>query len=255
MGLSVRNLLAAMFRPACTVWLIAMLAGLLAGMWPDAIAPSRADIRAAPLPTLRALAVAQAGWVLLVWPVAIFSRCQRGQKLCPLSLTAEAVGLLILAVPFYIAAGWLADATGPDVARVVLHIASLCPLAWLLGWMQARGRTWRGASRAAGPLIALGPAIAWYIGLEFIAAAPTDGIWLAGPTTFAWSNAASRLGTACPRPLVVWVAWPAVAAVAFGVLRAFGGERTAPPRTRSKRLPDKPNKVRIATCLRRSRTA
>ncbi|MFB3893587.1 MAG: hypothetical protein ACE15C_16360 [Phycisphaerae bacterium] len=59
------------------IYLAFLLAGLACGLWPDWIFPPAGEVYTGPLPTLRTVAVAQAAFILLVWPVVAIRRSVR----------------------------------------------------------------------------------------------------------------------------------------------------------------------------------
>lgn len=215
------SVLSASWRPGGVIYLVLCLAGLAAGLWPDAIYPSRLDVRPAPLPVLQTLALAQVAFVLLVLPLLAAGEHERskGDDYIARMCLASAVYLLV-AAPFYVAAIVLADATGTDVARTVLCVASLMPLAWAAGaWL--RGSAGRSVTLLVLLLAALGLPAAYYIAIEFLqAVGSAEWLWRLAPATFAWDNAASQGASLLPRPLWAVCVWPVVAAGA-GLLRVM----------------------------------
>ena len=228
--------------------MVALLAGLGAGLWPETLWPALANTYAAPLPTLQTLGLGQLAFILLVYPMVLLKRFAppNGQLAPETSAPAgrdrpywrpvlgESAMFMLLAVPFYIPAAFLADATAADVARHVICIASFLPLAWLAGAHFAQGR--RGAWVVTLALLtaALGLPAACYIAAEFLT--PTLTYWLdeITPAMIVWDTAAARWPTLWPRPMWAWLAWLAVAALAAAiaaVLPPRAPETTpAPPR-------------------------
>ncbi|MCD6304470.1 MAG: hypothetical protein J7M21_05860, partial [Planctomycetes bacterium] len=97
--------LAGAWRPAGLLYLAACLAGLAVGLWPQSIWPSRAEVPAAPLPTLAALAVAQVLFILLAHPIVLLPRSEAGIR--PgfwTGAVAESLAWLLVTLPLYAAA-------------------------------------------------------------------------------------------------------------------------------------------------------
>jgi len=203
------SLAAALWRPAGLFYLAACIGGLAVGLWPGAVRPPGGVSFAAPLPTLRALAVAQGAFVLLVHPLILMRRSPRRYWS---GAIVETAGLVLVTVPFYVAAAWLGNAVPADVVRCGVYAICLWPVAWVAGALLHRRRL------AAGVLIllliaAFGLPAAFYLALEFLSGAGvSDWFWRLAPATFAWDNAASRLGWVWPRPLWATLVWPGLAA-------------------------------------------
>jgi hypothetical protein len=220
-----KNAAASLWRGAGLWYLALCLAGTAAGLWPDAILPSKSGPRPLPLPTLQTLAVAQAAFFLLVYPLAILRRREinrDGPHLFPnkwgpslfISI-CETVVLLIVSAPFYYVAAYLADATATDVARAVVGVACLIPLSWACAAWLCRGGLWR----AVGGMVLLTAALALpalaYIAAETLSPAVGDPLWLLSPATYLWQNCDSRLASILPHPLWPGVSYLATAAVLF----------------------------------------
>jgi hypothetical protein len=227
------SLPAAAWRPAGAIYLLACLGGLAAGLWPDALYPPRDSYRGAPLPALQTLAVAQAAFILLAYPLVLFRRLRGGTagEAGGLSVNGQAsranlagagywlhaavesAVLLAVTSAFYLPAAWLADAVRDDVYRSAIGTACLFPVAWAAGWWMGT-RPGKTAVLLILLLAALGLPAGWYAAREFFLQAEgrVEWIWHLAPGTFAWDNAASRLPGIVPRPLWVVVAPPAAAA-------------------------------------------
>jgi hypothetical protein len=226
------SLLAAAWRPAGAIYLVACLAGLAAGLWPDALYPPRDSFRGAPLPALQTLAVAQAAFILLAYPLVLFrrlraeiageagglsanGRASRANLAAPgfwLHAVVESAVLLALTSAFYLPAAWLADGVCDDVLRSALGTACLFPVAWAAGWWMGT-RPGKTAVLLILLLAAFGLPAGWYAACEFFLQAEgrVEWIWHLAPGTFAWDNAASRLPGIVPEPLWSLVVWPAAA--------------------------------------------
>jgi hypothetical protein len=209
------------------IYLAVCALALLAGLFPQYIYPPR-GIQAAPLPTLSALALAQAMFILVGWPVLCLWRTQQGTvgHYAAESVT-EAAAWLVAAAPLYLAAAWLADATALDVARTVLTLAALWPLAISAGaLMRARPALQPAVILALLTLAAL-PAV-WYIWWEFLRTMPADWLWDLAPATFTWQNAASRTPALVPSPAWPIAAWLAAAAAIGTLSTLLRGSRRSP---------------------------
>ena len=200
------------------------LAGLAAGIWPEAIYPSRADVLSAPLPALRTLAVAQVAFILLVYPLVAGARAGRCDARYWPEAVVESLALLAAAGPFYVAAAFLADATAVDAVRTAICAGSLWPAAWLAGWMLRRPGA-RTPTVLALVVVTLGLPAAYYLVLEFLPVYPAEWLWRLGPVTFAWETASSRRPDVLPSPVWAMFVWPVVAAAAAGVAALAGRQR------------------------------
>jgi hypothetical protein len=221
-----KNSAACLWQGAGLWYLGFCLAGLAAGLWPDAILPSKSGPRPLPLPTLQTLAVAQAAFFLLVYPLAILRRREINKinrdgphlflnKWGPSLFISETVVLLIVSAPFYYVAAYLADATATDVARAAIGVACLIPLSWAGAAWLCRGGAWR----TLGGLLLLTASLALpaitYITTETLSPALADWLWQLSPATYLWQNCDSRLVSILPRPLWPGVSYLATAAVMF----------------------------------------
>ncbi|MCD4823074.1 MAG: hypothetical protein K8S55_00565 [Phycisphaerae bacterium] len=218
-----------LWQPAGVIYLLLCLAALAAGLWPDTIYPPKADFRSAPLPTLQTLAVGQVIWFLLVSPLVQVFRDSRNRTSSHRPRQSrlrheivETLGLFIVAVPFYIAAGWLADATVTDCLRTALAVAAFCPLGWLAGWLLAgrQGNVLRSCVLAGLLAITVGQVGLYYIFIEFLPPVSAGWIWHSCPATFVWSAAASRNPAIVPEPLWAMLLWLGVALAGGAILWA-----------------------------------
>jgi len=221
-----RAILAAAWRPGGLIYLAVCALALLAGLFPQYVYPPR-GIQAAPLPTLSALALGQALFIIAVWPVLCLWRCQQGaiRHYAAESIT-EALALLVAAAPLYLAAAWLADATALDVARTILTLLALWPLAISAGALMRARPALRPAVMLAMLVLAALPAV-WYIWREFLGAMPADWLWDLAPAALAWQNAAGPAPALIPTPAwppAVWLA----AAAALWTAAALAGSGQEP---------------------------
>ena len=192
-------------------YLIFCLAGVAVGLWPQVAFPSPKMPTTATLPTLRTLAVAQVGFILLFYPLAMLARGER-VRYWP-TVLAESALLLIVGLPFYLAAAFLADATAADVVRTVLAVTCLWPVAWVAGAHLAAARSGRSVVVLALVLAAIGMPAAFYIAWDILLAPRAATVlWHVAPATFVWQAAQSRAGVVLPRPIWSAAVWPAAAA-------------------------------------------
>ena len=197
-----------------------LLASLAAGLFPEAMAPNIDGLAPQTLPVLQCLAVGQAAFLLLVWPLA--ARAQ-----APVSLVSMLAMSLLISLPAYVLAAVVSDATIRDVVRTVVYVLLLWPLAFAAArWLC------RPAGRSVvllGLLIAsVGLPAGYYIVREFVAASPlgpVEWIWQLGPLTAAWDVAASRAGLWTPEPLWAALVWPIAAAALLVIEVCTAGTR------------------------------
>lgn len=204
----------AAWRPAGLIYLGVCVASLAAGLYPQAIYPSRRDILPAPLPALQTLLVGQTLFILLVHPLILLARTQPESPGRYWRRTvAESAVWLAATAPLYVAAAWLANAEAGDVIRAAAWLACLWPVAWAAGWLLRARPAARTAVVLALLLAAAMPA-GYYVVLEFLRPWPTGWLWQLAPATFAWQIARSRAGTLLPQPAWAVLIWPAIAAAA-----------------------------------------
>ena len=206
---------------ACLLYPAVLVVGLAVGLWPRAIYPCEYLAGAAALPALRAVAVAQVVFVLLVWPLMLMRAASR-----PGHAVVTGAVYLLVSVPFYIAAAWLGDAGPVDVIRTAVYVACLAPLGWAAGAYMARGGT-GGSWVLLLMLVALaGLPAAHYIVREFLPGAGDAGwLWRLGPATGVWDVAAGGDESLVPRcvwPLGVYFAAAAAISAAGMVLKRKG---------------------------------
>jgi len=182
------------------------LAGLAAGLWPDAIHRSQ-SLHVAPLPTLRALVVAQVVFMLIVHPLVLLRRTGAGERLSQSSWEFSA--WLLVTIPFYIVAAWLADAVVADVMRAVIVVIAVSVFAWGGGVVMARLKAFCPAAMLALLLTAIGMPAVYYILRDFVGvpAMRLRWLWDLAPVTLAWDAAAARSGSWYLLPVWPWVFW------------------------------------------------
>ncbi|MCY2929160.1 MAG: hypothetical protein NTV86_06630 [Planctomycetota bacterium] len=212
--------------PLGALYLAFLLAGLAAGLWHEALYPPRFGRRPVTLPTLQTLALAQAAFAMLVYPLAALWRSQRQT---PASgrywsgALAETAVFFAVAAPFYYVAAFLADAVFADVFRLAIY--QLCLWAFVLaaGAVLQNRPAWRPAVLLLLVFLALGTPLLCYAAIEFIAPAdpgvtdfmspPPRLVWLwhLSPALNSWLQAASRCGAHWPEPL-----WPCLLLLVAG---------------------------------------
>jgi hypothetical protein len=219
----------AVWRPAGLIYVCFLLAGLLAGLWPDAVYPPRYGVSPAPLPTLRTILLAQIAFALLVQPLVYMRRGSRGQVAnFWVEIIAETAAMFVVAAPFYYVAAYLGDATLQDALRTAAYAACIWFAAWAVSahaWQPGgRARLGNTLGVVAGFVMFLGLPAAYYLGNEFLwptampwanaTGAGSDRLqwlyWLT-PALQGWDVAASRTGQWLPQPLWAAMAWPGAA--------------------------------------------
>jgi hypothetical protein len=204
-----RSALAAAWRPGALVYLAFCLAGLAAGLWPQAVFIQRhAPDRGAPLPALKTLLVAQLAFALLAWPLLAMRR----GRVRWAEAVAEAAAYLAVAVPFYAAAAYLADAVAADVLRGAIYVACVWTLPLVAGAYLASGRGGGAAVLLLLLVAAFGLPAAHYLAMEFATPAAGELMARLSPASFAWAAAESRQAGWLPRPIWAALIWPGAAA-------------------------------------------
>ena len=200
-------------------WCFANLLALSVGLFPRIILASSQADSAGPPPALRALAVGQVAYLLLVYPLVLLARAGRGERAeppqssSPLALRAVApewLLWLLTALPFLAVGAYLADGTAADAVRVALLSALLLPTAWALARLARRGGTTMSLVLLLVVLAVLGGPAAWYLAVEFAPSPPPAWLWYAWPAALAWSAGAARADAWLPQPLWAWLLWPGV---------------------------------------------
>jgi len=199
------NILTVIWSGTALPWLVLCLLGFAAGLWPEAMVHPKTPRGLVPLPTLPAVAAAQVGFLLLVYPVVVLRRATKSgsathpYEFCPGLATVELAALVVMATPFYVAAAWFSDGGGADVFRTALCVAAMIPLSvGLSAWcLPARRAASRCVALIAGLVISVALPAGVYLGHEFLRPAWADTLWQTAPVTIAWTHAT---GT----PLLVW---------------------------------------------------
>jgi hypothetical protein len=215
---------------AGVLYLGVLLASMAIGLWPTIISPPAEGLHPAPLPTLQTLAVGQTVFVFLVWPLVMLRRFQHGRGDCPAShALAMAVASLVMAAPFYIAAGFLADATVVDVLRTATLGFLFWPVGWAAGAWAAGGTAASDGHRGtlitvvliAGLIAMGGLPLIYYVLLEFLPHWPHEWLWDFAPAALAWQIADRGQGLAAG-PAWAVIAWEVIA-IGAGLVRAAIG--------------------------------
>lgn len=203
-------------RPLCSLWrggglifLLASLAGLAAGVFPEKLLPARAV--GSPPPVLGVMLAVQAGWIILLFPLTCWRLARAGVGWGLLAGIAEFLLWLLPCLPLYLVAAWLANAHPTQLAGGLVYLACLASLPIAMGpWLalvDLAGGRWRWILTAAiliCLLLALGwPAVSYFgveLGLADLPAGPVAtafNITAAQPAGATWPG----LWTFLPYPL------------------------------------------------------
>lgn len=185
-------------QPVSVLYLAILATGTVTGLYADALFVSETQ-GPAPLPTLPFVAIAQAIFFLLVWPVALSTRKENTHPIRELLL------LFALAIPFLIIATFLGNATAGDLFRSQAAVLTLVPLSWVAGEFLRRP-PWRSALLLGLLAIAiLLPALCYCV-LDFLDAPLAVTLYRAAPVTFVYTAAISN-GAWSDNPLWAWTHW------------------------------------------------
>jgi hypothetical protein len=196
-------------QPVSVLYLSIVSAGLATGLYADALFVGETQ-GPAPLPTLPFVAIAQAIFFLLVWPVALSTRKEDTPPIRELLL------LFVLAIPFLIIATFLSNATASDLLRSQVAVLTLVPLSLVAGQLLRRP-PWRSALLLGLLAITLLLPALCYCVLDFLDAPLAVTLYRAAPVTFVYTAATSN-GAWSDNPLWAWTHWPLLA----GILWLFG---------------------------------
>ena len=192
-----------------TLWSAVMLAGLALGLWPRAVTP-RVNPTFPP-PTLQAMVAALGVFLLLIWPLRVLARSARGATDTGGRLAVEGLTYLLAATPLLAIAAHLADANVTDVARSILWLLALWPLAFGAAlWLR---RSTPELVLMDLLLIVLGLPAAAYVAGEWMVLSPggpAEALARLSPVLFGWRVAASRQATVLPHPVWPMLVWLAV---------------------------------------------
>jgi len=206
----------ALWRPAGIAYLAAMLVGLAVGLWPVSIRGSVNPYWPASVPAVQTLAVAQALFYLLVYPVIVLfrSRTSRGWRAWPDAIVEMLFWTAISAV-FYVPAVWLSGSRPYDAIRAAAYICCLWPVVLACGALLASNSRAGVGAMFISVLAALGLPWLWYVSAEFFPQlAWSDVLWRFCPAAGAWEIAApdGRWG-----PLWAMIVWPVTGGVIFAI--------------------------------------
>lgn len=200
------------------LYLLTLLAGLAAGIWPQWIIPSLTESMAAPRCALQTLAISQLIFLLIVQPIIVIHRADHGRiGRYGREALAESAGYLAASAPALFVAAFLSDAVLADVARSVVYVAAVGLLPAAAGAVLAARRHGRWILLLGLQVVAMGLPATQYIILEFVPGADLSRLWSACPATMVWQAAASRGAGILPHPPWALALWPAAA----GTLLAF----------------------------------
>jgi hypothetical protein len=204
-------------QPVSVLYLAILATGMGLGLYATALFPGETQ-GPAPLPTLPFVAIAQALFFLLVWPVAISTRKEETRAILELPL------LFLLAIPFLIVATFLGNATIGDLLRSQLAVLTLVPISLVAGGLLRRP-PWR-SSLLLGLLAItlLLPALCYCV-LDFLDAPLAVTLYRAAPVTFVYTAATSN-GAWPYNPLWAWTHWILLAGVLGLIGSRFSLRRT-----------------------------
>ena len=209
-------------------WSLTLLAGMVVGFWPEAIYLPHISTASPVLPVLETLAVAQVSYLLLGYPLVLWSRRRCGAKGSYLTAAGEAGLMLLTGLPLLIVGAFFSDGGWHDVLRVELLCVTLLPLSLAAGLGAAQPYR-RSIVSLLMLLLTVGLPAAWYIATEFVPVADSSWLWQPGPATYAWQNAQRGPGW------LVQPLWPAMIYLGAGLawMAADGLLRGAPSRKTS----------------------
>jgi len=202
----------ACWRVAGVLYMAFMLAGLAAGYWPDAVYPTSDGGPRPNLPALGTLAMAQAAFIFLAYPLILLNRSLRNGGLAVYwrTVTLEVFVMTLVAVPFYLPAAWVSDATLTDAIRTAFTVFLLWPTAMVAGRLMRLA-----AARPAVLMfllaVMLAAPAAIYLLQEFLPSYSSDWLWDVCPAGLVWQNAAPRTPGWLPTPTWAAAVWPIVA--------------------------------------------
>ncbi len=200
------------------VYLLFVTIGLAAGLWPEAIWPGHAESADPTLPLLQTVVIAQILFALVAYPTIIIRRqlCDSANTAAatiPVIATArEAVIMLLVALPAYVAGWWFSDAVLTSALQSVLHVAAVFACVVLACGADARGG--RGGAVVLAMLvmlvIAIGLPAGWYISAEFFDRPHvSDVLWNISPLLRGWTIAAGGAEVSSGQN-TPWFAWSAI---------------------------------------------
>lgn len=169
------------------------LGGLTLGLFAREIFLPRSAGLPAPVPALQGVAVLEAAFFLLVYPIVLARRMLAGECVRVRFTLAECATMLGASGVLLAGAAYLADATAVDVLRSAVSVALLWPLAWAAGLTMGRHEAARAWGLAAAGVWTFGlPAFA-YIVHELLPAFYRPWMWRGAPLVLCWRLSTSRL--------------------------------------------------------------
>ena len=204
-------------QPVSILYLAILATGMVLGLYADALFPGETQ-GPAPLPTLPFVAIAQAMFFLLVWPVALSTRKEETQPILELLL------LFALAVPFLIVAAFLGNATAGDLLRSQVAVLTLVPISLVAGWLLRRPPWRSGLLLGLLAITLLLPALCYCV-LDFLDAPLAVTLYRAAPVTFVYTAALSN-GAWSDNPLWAWTLWILLAGALWLIGSRFSFRRT-----------------------------
>ena len=204
-------------QPVSILYLAILATGMVLGLYADALFPGETQ-GPAPLPTLPFVAIAQALFFLLVWPVALSPRKEETRAIRELLL------LFALAVPFLIVAAFLGNATAGDLLRSQVAVLTLVPISLVAGWLLRRPPWRSGLLLGLLAITLLLPALCYCV-LDFLDAPLAVTLYRAAPVTFVYTAALSN-GAWSDNPLWAWTLWILLAGALWLIGSRFSFRRT-----------------------------
>jgi hypothetical protein len=207
----------ALWRPAGLVYLVVMLLGLGAGLWPGIITGAGNPYSRSPNPIVQTLVVANVMFYLLVYPLIVLFRASKNPRMrfWPDTLV-ETLFWMFVSAAFFVPGVWLSGSVPYDAVRGMGYVCGLLPMAWICGsWLGSRR-----SGRAVVLFVSVFSVIAlpwlWYVSIEFFSVTGWhEALWNLCPVTHAWSLASPHAGEVGASPLPFWalIVWPIVAVV------------------------------------------
>ncbi len=201
------------WSPASVVYLLVMLIGLALGLFPGWIHPRRGGGDTARLPVLSTLAVVQAAYFLLIWPVVSLHRHLPGSGTYWSRSICLFLVLLLVSVPWWFCGAWLGSVSFSQALWTVAHVAGAGLLGLALGaW--ARRKRWGPGALLAGAMLTVGAAGLWYVAADILLLPGHETIWSAGVLTRLYTTGRASQGADSIWPILLWLALAAVLALA-----------------------------------------
>jgi len=207
------------WRPAGAGFLALSVGVLAVGVFPELVLQPDYAGRFPHPPALQVLLAAQAGLLILFYPLVADRRrtlVGGSRRMLPglAAFAVEYMVVLAVSTPLYAVAAWFSDATAVDVVRGALYLTAVAGGAWGLSLWILKDRPGTATAVAlASALAAVGLPVICYLLVEVTELSdPPRWMLLTAPATCAYSVAASRAASWQPTPLWSWALWPGVAA-------------------------------------------